>query len=532
MMYVTLYPESAVEHIQTHNHADIKSQTYNREREINEDLSCNQSTESSLLSELPTHIHETTLHENQTSNRKIDINEDLSCNQSTESSLLSELPTHIHETTLHENQTSNRKIDINEDLSCNQSTESTLLSELPTHIHETTLHENQTSNRKIDINEDLFCNQSTESSLLSELPTHIHETTLHENQTTNREIDVNEDLFCNQSTESTLVSELPINLPETSLHENQNQSQGDTETDFIQTISQACLYVNGSIGSIKGRFLVDTGSSICVISSKVFNSLNQGNIVLTPTTKNVRMADGTLLKLKGLCDLEIQLDHLLFSHQFVVADVDESMGILGINFLDTYDAEVKIKKRLLKTKLGKIKLHRSSSDICNRIQLCDNVTIPANSEVHVKSYSTQNSCVPLNILEPSKSYVDRGLLIARTLIDTSHNQMTIALLNFTNKNIKLRQNVTLGVAHSVNHIVEYKEGMSDGSVHSVDVQVGIASDDGSINESLSAISSDEKGEYQNTGQFSLNKKMPDYLQPLIDNSDPDLTDSERRSLSD
>ena len=160
------------------------------------------------------------------------------------------------------------------------------------------------------------------------------------------------------------------------------------------------------------------------------------------------------------------------------------------------------------------------------------MTIPANSEIHVKSYSTQNSCVPLNILEPSKSYVDRGLLIARTLIDTSHYQMTIALLNFTNKNIKLRQNVTLGVAHSVNHIVEYKEGMSDGSVHSVDVQGGIASDDGSINESLSAISSDVKGEYQNTRQFSLNKKMPDYSQPLIDNSDPDLTDSERRSLSD
>ena len=61
---------------------------------------------------------------------------------------------------------------------------------------------------------------------------------------------------------------------------------------------------------------------------------------------------------------------------------------------------------------------------------------------------------------------------------------------------------------------------------------GIAPDDGSINESLSAISSDVKGEYQNTGQFSLNKKMPDFLQPLIDNSDPDLSDSERRNLSD
>ena len=106
------------------------------------------------------------------------------------------------------------------------------------------------------------------------------------------------------------------------------------------------------------------------------------------------MADGTHLKLKGLCDLEIQLDHLLFSQQFVGADVDETMGVLGINFLDTYDPDVKIKKRQLKTKLGKIELQQSSSDICNRIQLCENVTIPAHSEVQGNHIQGKTAAFP------------------------------------------------------------------------------------------------------------------------------------------
>ena len=63
------------------------------------------------------------------------------------------------------------------------------------------------------------------------------------------------------------------------------------------------------------------------------------------------------MKIKGLCNTGIQLDHLIFDQEFIEANIEESFGILGMSFLDAYEAGVKIGKKMLKTKLGKVKLH-------------------------------------------------------------------------------------------------------------------------------------------------------------------------------
>ena len=255
--------------------------------------------------------------------------------------------------------------------------------------------------------------------------------------------------------DSTLINE-PAILVDPSQHSVETDSNSDKSCPFsgedvVQAVSKACFYVNGKLGHISGRFLVDTGSSICVISDRVYSSLGNDK-PLMPTSRRVRMADGRFLKLKGLCTLEIQLDHLTFSQEFVVAEIEEPIGILGINFLDSYESDIKIKKKILKTKLGKIKLHRQGSDGCNRLQLCENVTLPAYSESFVPTYMSQTSCSTLNIMEPTKCYIDKGLLIARTLVDTSQPKMVISLLNCSNKSVKMRQNVTLGMVHPIDQL--------------------------------------------------------------------------------
>ena len=64
-----------------------------------------------------------------------------------------------------------------------------------------------------------------------------------------------------------------------------------------------------------------------------------------------------------------------------------------------------------------------------------------------------------SVLEPSHKYVEQGLLVAKTLLNTSQNQMTISVLNVTDKNIKLRESTSLGTAQSVDQITSYsKEG--------------------------------------------------------------------------
>ena len=44
------------------------------------------------------------------------------------------------------------------------------------------------------------------------------------------------------------------------------------------------------------------------------------------------MANGDLLDFKGTCSLWIRLDHLTCQQEFIIADIEESLGVLGVIF--------------------------------------------------------------------------------------------------------------------------------------------------------------------------------------------------------
>ena len=147
--------------------------------------------------------------------------------------------------------------------------------------------------------------------------------------------------------------------------------------------SKSCFYVPGKIGRIRGSFLIDTGSSILVLSNKV---LAMHSSDLQTVQEKVVTANGQELKLLGKLKLNIQLEHLDFSQVFIVADIDEDFGNLGMDFLQDYKASIKIGKRVLKTSAGKLKLFRQSSRVCAGLRLEGMIDIPPHSEVFVKGY--------------------------------------------------------------------------------------------------------------------------------------------------
>ena len=91
------------------------------------------------------------------------------------------------------------------------------------------------------------------------------------------------------------------------------------------------------------------------------------------------------------------------------------------------------------------------------MQLYENVTIPAQSETFVKAYIPDNCHSQFNVLEPSNRYVNQGLLIARPLIASSQNQMSISVLNVSDKNIRLKESTTLGTAQPIDQVSVYSE---------------------------------------------------------------------------
>ena len=185
--------------------------------------------------------------------------------------------------------------------------------------------------------------------------------------------------------------------------------------------------------------------------------MNQ-KIDIEPTDRQVRTANGGFLNIKGTCSLTIRLDHLTFQQEFIIADIEESSGILGVNFLDQYRADIKIKKRILKTDQGKVKLRKHCAQVCNKLQLYENVTIPAQSETLDKAYMPDSCLTQFSTREPSNKCVNRGLPTTTTLLESTHNQMTMSVLNESNANIKRRESPGLEAAQHVDQVSGFSEG--------------------------------------------------------------------------
>ena len=148
---------------------------------------------------------------------------------------------------------------------------------------------------------------------------------------------------------------------------------------------------------------------------------------------------------------------MTFQQEFIIADIEESLGILGVNFLDQYRADIKIKKRILKTDQGKVKLHKHGAQVCNKLQLYENVTIPAQSETLDKAYMPDSCLTQFSTREPSNRYVNRGLPTTTTLLESTHNQMTMSVLNESNTNIKRRESPSLEAAQHVDQVSGFSE---------------------------------------------------------------------------
>ena len=96
--------------------------------------------------------------------------------------------------------------------------------------------------------------------------------------------------------------------------------------------------------------------------------------------------------------------------------------------------------------------------------------------------------------EPSNRYVNRGLPTTTTLLGSTHNQMTMSVLNESNANIKRRESPNLGTAQPVDQVSSFSE--ENKSIQKPDGQTG-------------------------------NKKFPDCSQPLFTNLSAELGSEER-----
>ena len=84
--------------------------------------------------------------------------------------------------------------------------------------------------------------------------------------------------------------------------------------------------------------------------------------------------------------LKLKIENNEFENEFIIANLSNLNGLLGMNFLQTNRIQLAFGWKLMKHTNGKLKINKGNQSICTRIKLCETVKIPANSEMFVDTF--------------------------------------------------------------------------------------------------------------------------------------------------
>ena len=137
-----------------------------------------------------------------------------------------------------------------------------------------------------------------------------------------------------------------------------NSDDSDVHAIAINSVSNYSIpaFVFGS----QVLFLVDTGATVSLISSEVWNRIKPAN---PPELKPVNMklvgVDGSPMQVQGSVIVDLNLSDQAFQQEVIVANSLTSEGILGINFLEANGCVLDLSQ-------GELVSHSTRVSLCAR----------------------------------------------------------------------------------------------------------------------------------------------------------------------
>ena len=208
------------------------------------------------------------------------------------------------------------------------------------------------------------------------------------------------------------------------------------------------LSVAGSIGGYDCNFTVDTGSDISIVHPDVVQDHKVDT--LQPVTPCFKTVMGQKAPTKGRCNLIVKIGSTDISHPMWVAEIQDPY-ILGTDFLGPLGCVVNLKDSVLSIGDEEVPLQRiqsqPSSPPCYRAVLGETVT---------RDYE---SLVPVTIegliLDPNEDCLHGipGVMAGRTLVDLEQPTIPVHMLNFSEKQQRIKSGVTVAVCASVQSVL-------------------------------------------------------------------------------
>ncbi|CAG2224644.1 unnamed protein product [Mytilus edulis] len=217
------------------------------------------------------------------------------------------------------------------------------------------------------------------------------------------------------------------------LMKTRKQNNRKTNEGAVTTASEdAGMYVKLNVGDIEAKFVVDTGATLTLVSSKLYDMLTPlDKSYLREVKTTVRSVCGNKLELRGKGRFNLHFGPNMLQSEAVVTDLQVD-GILGLDFMKRHNCLIDVKNGHFCIGDFKVDLCFQGSIGCYRVVASEAVVIPPRSEIVINGTVclAEGQKLPADnaLLEANEHAGKDYILTARTLV-RSGEKVPVRLMN-------------------------------------------------------------------------------------------------------
>ena len=210
------------------------------------------------------------------------------------------------------------------------------------------------------------------------------------------------------------------------------------------------------------NFLVDTGASVTLIDVRLWRKLivPRTGCNLDKVADEFVLADGSPLKVEGQLEIQLWWGRRSFKHDVVIADLGQEHAILGLDFLERYEAQLDLRTGTATLGPTVITLRKQGQEMgCSKISALKNCVIqPQTSQViEISVDEDMQACKEIRqdgygVIEMSTGLEEMGLYIASQMVSTE-NVIRVTAINALDHEIKVKKGSVMGKISPVSNFL-------------------------------------------------------------------------------
>jgi len=236
---------------------------------------------------------------------------------------------------------------------------------------------------------------------------------------------------------------MPVVIPEPEPRNEMVTEDRGQQTKYssiqIDRVRSATIRVPIRVNGKMTKAVLDTGAEVTVIGSHLYFGLSEEQRPkLKKAVRNLVVAEaGKKMDTDGITTVDVQIGDHNFKWDMYVAPIGDNV-LLGCDIVDEMNITINSKKGIqIDGNWINCDVERRTDDKIARVQLAENVTVPANSEIILpgKKIYPGNIDTIYSMLQPIVED-NRKIIVAQSLHDPFEKILPIRLVNLENHPVR------------------------------------------------------------------------------------------------